>query len=89
MLGPDGLTVTSDGVLTWTNIEYSANGSVEIVVSDGAANAIFAPQVAVCNCKNGGMLICTSGTQKLFLWSSFPVVRKSLEFLVSCSKLGK
>lgn len=52
--GPSELTVSSGGVVSWTNVQYSANNSVIITVSDGAANAIFAPKVSICDCKNGG-----------------------------------
>ena len=52
---PDGLQVDTDGVLTWTGVEYSTNDSVVISVSDGKVNSTFSPQVAICNCHNGGM----------------------------------
>ena len=53
---PDGLQVDTDGVLTWTDVEYSTNDSVVISGSDGKVNSTFSPQVAICNCQNGGML---------------------------------
>ena len=56
MSAPDGVQVDTDGVLTWTDVEYSTNDSVVISVSDGKVNSTFSPQVAICNCQNGGML---------------------------------
>ena len=55
MSAPDGVQVDTDGVLTWTDVEYSTNDSVVISVSDGKVNSTFSPQVAICNCQNGGM----------------------------------
>lgn len=53
--GPDGMTVDSTtGVLSWVNVAYAANDTVSVSVSDGKASSVFNPQVAMCNCKNGG-----------------------------------
>lgn len=52
--GPDELSVSSEGVLSWSPVVYSSNHSIIISVSDGAASAIFNPKVAICDCKNGG-----------------------------------
>lgn len=56
--GPDGLTVDPNtGVVSWTNVQFSANDTVQISASDGAASATFAPQVAMCYCQNGGQYV--------------------------------
>ncbi|XP_067950366.1 uncharacterized protein [Watersipora subatra] len=56
--GPSGLSVSSAGVVSWTDVQYSANDSIVITVSDGSANAVFTPQVALCYCENSG--VCKS-----------------------------
>lgn len=56
--GPAELTVDSaSGVMSWIGVVYSSNQSVVVEVSDGVASSLFTPQVAICNCKNGGRYI--------------------------------
>lgn len=54
---PDGVSVDSNGTISWMNVTYSSNDTFNIAVSDGKATTLFEPQIAICNCLNGGTLL--------------------------------
>lgn len=51
---PAGVAVDSaTGAITWTTPVFSTTGEISITVSDGTTESTYAPQVAMCDCKNG------------------------------------
>lgn len=65
LVGPTGLTIDKDtGVVSWTSVLFADNGTIEITVDDGAAQAAFSPPVAICDCKNAGKIVKQRGLSK-------------------------
>ncbi|KAL5013300.1 hypothetical protein ScPMuIL_007570 [Solemya velum] len=52
---PAGVLLVSDSrTLSWTNVPDLDEGRIEITASDGNSLSLWAPQIFLCKCQNGG-----------------------------------